>query len=229
LYGTRSYCNFTFIQEDTVAAAVATQKVVADQAVKAADRATKATRSLVETSVKKAEPHVKKTRALFQEHLQPQVDKTHDYYKQHMKPHVDKHVTPYAVPLFEKASILANMVWVKVKALTKAAHSRLVASYKASCPNTLKRLEKMEHAPASMFLHVKQSCHDAEKTVNTFLWTLLYIFVFIFRSFLWRKLIALILLPFQIVWFFSPLRLLFGKRKPVAEDDISDDDTSVTR
>lgn len=215
-----------------MAAAVATQKVVTDQAYKAADKATKATLNLVESSKKKAEPHFQKTRELLVEHVQPQVDKTHSYYKEHMKPHVDKHVVPYAFPLLHKAGVLLNTTWLEVKVLSREAHSRLVESFKASCPETLGRLKTMEHAPGFMVSHVKQSCQEPEKSVNTFLWTVLFIFVFIFRSFVWSQAVGVVMVPIRIIWFVSPLRLFFGKRKQDQSEDeaLSDGaDTPVAR
>lgn len=146
-----------------------------------------------------------------------------------MKPHVDKYIVPYAVPLWKKTSILLNKAWVEAKELAKKTHAKVVASYKKSCPGTLKRLEEMEHAPKSMVDHVKQSCREPERTVNIFLWTLLFISVIVFRSFLWRNLVALALLPFQIVWFFCPLRLVFGKGKQSVDDELSEDETPVAR
>ena len=219
-----------------MAAAVATQRVLADYAIKMADEATKATQKLVETSKKKAEPHVQTTRALFQEHVQPQVDKTHDYYKEHMKPHVDKHAAPvyyqYIAPLLEKGAVLVKKGWKESKALAKLMHSKLVTRYIKSCPNTLKQLKKMQRAPEFMVSHVKQSCQNAEKTVNTFLWTILALFVFIFRCFLRRTVVGMLLLPIRIIWFFSPLRLFFGKREPTLEEEtngLSEDESPTAR
>lgn len=145
-----------------------------------------------------------------------------------MKPHVDKHITPYAAPLWKELSIILKEGWAEAKQLSREAHDQLVSLYKGTCPGTLKRLEEMEHAPTSMVDHVKKSCREPEKTVDTFLWTFLCIFVFVFRSFLWR---TFVVRPVSIVWFLSPLRLVFGKRKveSSAEEEMSEDETPVAR
>jgi hypothetical protein len=228
LYGSRSYCNFTYIQEDTVAAAVATQKTLVKHATRAAKRATKATRNFVNMSKQKAEPLVKTTKQLLEKHI---LTKTQAYYEEHLKEHVDKYVVPYAVPAMSKTGVVLNKAWKETFSLTRRAHNRLVQSYKNSCPNTLKRIQQMEHAPESMVRHVQESCRDPVTTVNTFLWTVLFVVVVMFRSFLWNKTLALVLLPFRIIWFFSPLRLLLGQtpkhQESSTNDEMGDDDTPI--
>lgn len=200
----RSYCNFTYIQEDTVAAAINIQKVVAD-------RAAKITRQVIESTTKAAEPHAKKVREIYNKlynmHVQPQVDKTRILYQDHVEPHVHKHVLPfhrqYLAPLLEKLGVLVDKIVMEGKSLASQAHAYLVASYQSTCPKALEQLSQMD-APLFLVDRVNLSCQDANKTVNAFLWTLLVLLAFIFRKFLSRSV---------IIWFFSPLRLLFGKRK----------------
>jgi hypothetical protein len=213
LQSARPYCNFTYIQEDAVAAAIAIQNVVAD-------RAAKITRHVIDSTTKAAEPHAEKMRKsynnLYNMHVQSQVDKTRTLYQNHVKPHVQKHVLPfqkqYLAPLLKKLGVLVYKFVVEGKSLASRAHAYLVVSYQSTCPKALEQLSQMD-APPVLVDRVNLSCQDANTTVNAFLWTILVLLALIFRKFLSRNVIGIVLLPFRIIWFFSPLRLLFGKRK----------------
>jgi hypothetical protein len=179
-------------------------------------------------SKQKAEPLLKKTKQLLENHI---LTKTQVYYEEHLKEHVDKHVVPYAVPALSKTGVVLNKAWKETFSLTRQVHNRLVQSYKKSCPNTLKKIQQMEHAPECVVKHVQESCRDPVTTVNTFLLTVLFVVVVMSRSFLWRKTVALVLLPFRIMWFFSPLRLLFCQtpknQESSTNDEMGDDDTPI--
>ena len=178
------------------------------------ERATSATHRLVDAANKAAAPHVKTLRTQYKVHVQPQVD-------QHVLPVYKQHVLPFyqkaVVPLIDKAVELKDEVTPRIAALANHAHGKMVASYKASCPNTRKQLQNM-NAPPAYIQRVSEWCQTPEQTVTVFLKIMLGLLILIFRKFLWRTLIGLVLLPFRILWFVSPLRLIFGKKK-ANEDD----------
>jgi hypothetical protein len=149
-------------------------------------------------------------------HVKPQVDKTLTLYQVHVEPHMQKHVLPfqkqYLAPLFQKICVLVDKIVVQGKSLASRAHSYLVASYQSTCPKALEQLSHMD-VPPFLVDHVNISCQNANKTVNACLWILLVLLTLIYRKFLSRSLVRIVLLPFRIMWFFSPLRLLFGKQK----------------
>lgn len=221
----RGYCNFTYMQEDAyVAAGVAQKKVkenlvvAADQATKAARQASKAARQLSDKAAVAATPHLKRTRAIYEESV---------------KPHVDKHVTPvvapvynqHLVPVLEKAALYQKEALTHLKEGTSKLHKGLVKRFEKDCPVSRRRLKEMD-APAFIMDHMNEACSKPEKTVNRYLLTILVIFVLIFRSFLWRTFWRLFLLPFRIVWFFSPLRFFFPKKTTADAESVTPDTVS---
>lgn len=235
LYGARSYCNFTYMQEDAMQSAIYAQKVVADYATKAGTKLADASKQVAEATKKVAEPLVLKTRNRLIQRSQPHVDKARGLYQQFVQPHVDTYLVPYynqyMTPLFGKLVTLMTHSVTQVKSLTTRGHDQLVASYKSSCPSTLERLDQMK-APAIVVTPVQTSCRDPTKTVNTSLWAVLLVMVFLFRSFLWGTAVRMVLLPFRILWFFSPMRLFVGLRTSIKKEeqqaDANDNGTTST-
>jgi hypothetical protein len=206
----------TYIQEDAFAAAVTIQKVVADRAVKVM-------RQVMDWTNKNVmEPQVKMTRKLLDSYVQPQMDELRTLYKEHVDPRVQDHFIPfhkqYTAPLIAQQKVWIEKVVAESQALARRAHSHLVTSYQSACPQVLKQLTQLD-APSFVVNRVNLSCQDATKTVNAFLWTSAIVLVIYFRKFLWTSLVCIVLPPFRILWFFSPLRLFVGKRKPLAEAD----------
>ena len=209
LYSARSYCNYTYIEEDAIAAAISIQKVVVD-------RAAKIFHQVVNLTTKVAEPYAAKMRKLYNIHVQPQVDKTLTHYQVHMEPHVQNYILPfhkqYLAPFVTKLGVLVDKIVVEGKSLASRGHSHLVTTYQSTCPKALERLSIMD-APPFLVYHLRISCQDAIKTVNAFFWICLVVLTLIYRNFLLMGVIGIVLCPFRIMWFFSPLRLLFGKEK----------------
>jgi hypothetical protein len=208
LQSARSYCNFTYMQEDALATAAVAQQKVKENLVVAADQATKVARQISDKAATVAAPHLHRSRELYDVNVKPHVD-------QHVSPVYNKHVSP----LLRQIGVHLQDASVALSYQVNAAHNGLVERYSVHCPQARERLENME-APSFLVEHVANACDDPEGAVNRYLYIALFVLMFVFRSFLWRTLMAVVMFPFRAVWFFSPLRLLFkGEEKQMDYDD----------
>lgn len=211
MHRSRSYCNITHIHEDSSAAILAAAKVASKKIGLATDHASR----LVKQA---SEPHLQKTR---------------DLYDLHLRDHIDKHVIPmheaYLNPLIKHAGIQFRIVMEKVSDGAERVHQRLVDEFKALCPQVRRDLTKVD-APIFFIEFTKQQCRKPRTAVNRFLRGLLIVFVLVFRKALWK---LVVLLPFKIikgVFCFpfmvalAPFRLLFPS-KPSENETHFDGDT----
>eukprot|EP00545_Synedropsis_sp_CCMP1620_P011304 CAMPEP_0119031478 /NCGR_PEP_ID=MMETSP1176-20130426/41565_1 /TAXON_ID=265551 /ORGANISM="Synedropsis recta cf, Strain CCMP1620" /LENGTH=626 /DNA_ID=CAMNT_0006987873 /DNA_START=33 /DNA_END=1913 /DNA_ORIENTATION=- len=235
LYQARSYCNFTHMQEDTTASLAAATKVASDQLTVAGKAATEklsvagkvATEKLsvagkvaseqLKVATKAAEPTLQKGRALYDQHLKETIDK-------HVLPIHEAHVKP----ALRTASKTVKVATVEAENYVDAAYQRLVMEFQNTCPSLKANIRDANFPPAMLkFVHAK--CQDPQNTVNRFLLTILAVVCFIFRRFLWRSLLAVLYLPFYILWYLTPLPLIFPahiKKENNLEDDQSENAAS---
>lgn len=185
----------------TAAAHVASEKVLV--ATKTASEQIKVATEVV---VHAAEPHIETGRQMYDAHL---------------KEHVDKHILPiheaHVKPVLKVAN--KNIAVARKEASNRAQslYRRTISEFKATCPAFKKQLRDMNVHP-SMQSYVREKCSDPKGTVDRVLLALAILFVLVFRGFLWRTFWFWIYLPFQIMWYVSPLPLFFPSRKKAMPD-----------
>eukprot|EP00547_Thalassionema_nitzschioides_P002546 CAMPEP_0194207252 /NCGR_PEP_ID=MMETSP0156-20130528/6043_1 /TAXON_ID=33649 /ORGANISM="Thalassionema nitzschioides, Strain L26-B" /LENGTH=540 /DNA_ID=CAMNT_0038933965 /DNA_START=79 /DNA_END=1701 /DNA_ORIENTATION=- len=201
----RSYCNLTHIQEDTAAtvsaAATAASKLASEQAVIAARIASKA-----------AEPHIETSRKFLNQK-----------YDEHLKETVDVHVSPFyethIKPTVSKISELVTSGFGNVKQLSSNSRKRAIEEFKASCIGFKAHL-RQANFPKFFRDFVRQKCKEPEQTVDRFFMAVLLIFVIIFRRVLWRTAKRVVYFPFWVMWYLTPLPLLFGRKRSNSAEPI---------
>lgn len=201
LYTARSYCNVTYMQEDATATLSAASKVAAEQITVASKVATEQLSVAGTQAIKAAEPHLQKGRAL---------------YDLHLKEHVDKHVLPihesHVKPVLAQASQHVAVATTEAQNYVDAAYQQIVLEFQSACPNLKLYIRNADLHPVVLSF-VKDKCSDPQATVDRVLITALALFVFIFRRFLWRSLLAVLYFPFYLMWYMTPLPLLFPNSK----------------
>mmetsp|Transcript_15833 Transcript_15833/g.23979 ORF Transcript_15833/g.23979 Transcript_15833/m.23979 type:complete len:553 (-) Transcript_15833:244-1902(-) len=196
-FNARSYCNLTHIQEDATAtmtaAAAAASKIAAEQAATATRAASKA-----------AEPHIEAGRKALNK-----------LYDENLKETVDKHISPvheaHIRPTVSKISEVANSGFQKAKELAAKARRRSISEFKDSCIGFKAHL-RQANFPKVVRDFVRQKCKEPEQTIDRFLLAILLFFVIIFRKFLWRTTKRILYFPFRVLWYCTPLPLLFGRK-----------------
>mmetsp|Transcript_4973 Transcript_4973/g.7537 ORF Transcript_4973/g.7537 Transcript_4973/m.7537 type:complete len:633 (-) Transcript_4973:108-2006(-) len=225
LHSSRSYCNVTHMGEDTYKAAQVAAKLAGERADVAKKQARVLARQASEKAFVVAQPHLKKSRELYNQHVKESVDKhILPRYKSSVKPVVDAHVWPW-VPVLQ--SNLENAI-EKVHIVMQKTHAKIAKEFESACPPIIGKMKAInkDHdgiIPDLVIDKTKEACSAPEESVTYFLWFSLCVFAFIFRSRVMRTFKYIILLPFRIIWFFTPLRFLLPKRRP------ADPDTSHTR
>ena len=167
-----------------------------------------------------AQPHLKKSRELYNQHVKESVDKhILPRYESSVKPAMDAHVWPW-VPVFQ-----SNLEKAIEKAYLemKKTHGKIAEEFESACPQVIGKMKTInkEHdqiIPDLVIQKTIETCSVPEESITSFLWFSLYVFAFIFRSRLIRTTKYFILLPFRIIWFFMPLRFLLPKRRPADPD-----------
>mmetsp|Transcript_148 Transcript_148/g.243 ORF Transcript_148/g.243 Transcript_148/m.243 type:complete len:631 (+) Transcript_148:46-1938(+) len=217
LHSGRSYCNVTHIGEDTYKIAQVAAKAATEKADVAQKQARVLARQASEKAFVVAEPHLKKSRELYNLHLKETVDKhILPHYETAVKPAMEKHVWPW-VPVLQSNVQNARAT---VSQEMKKTHVKIAKEFEAACPPIIGKLKtlKKEHdrlVPDVVVREMKKACSMPEDSVASFLWFSLFCVAFIFRVRVIRTVKFIILLPFRIIWFFTPLRLLLPKGRPV--------------
>lgn len=232
LYSERSYCNLTHVKEDMRAAISHATRLASEQAAVATEKALQASRraadhaavhlsvaakhvsrvanDVAEKASIAAAPHVQKSRELYDQHLKQHVEKLREHHETYLLPVHKKYIVP-AIPV---VILYATKAKDSLQLLADRAFAALVVGLKKSCPLVLKQLRKMEKRSkyfVGLSPPVQQGCKNPEESVVSLLTALLVIFIVIFRLTVWRVAKGVIFVPFNIIWFFSPLRLLRRK------------------
>jgi len=172
----------------------------------AAKLSKEASNTAIRTAVKAAEPHIAAG-----------VVAGNELYNQHLKESIDKHVLPlndkYLQPALKEANGRflkpalknANAQLLQGKSIALQGRADMVLRFKSICRDIKGELRQKSISPKMMKM-MKVTCNEPEKLVDTYLYLILFVFILIFRKSLKR----IILFPFQIIWYFSPLRFIFG-------------------
>ena len=212
LYRSRSFCNFTYIHEETTAAMITAATMATGKVGAITGHATKFMKQA-------SESHLEKTRELYNEHLKQYVDKlcqkTREMYDKILKEHVDKHFRPFQEnhlrPLIKLTGIQIRAVMKRVGDGAAWVQRRLVNEFKLICSHARREL-KNYNAPVLVIEYTNQQCRKPREAVNLFVQILLTILALFFRKAIWRTANFVILFPFHVA--FIPLRFLFGSSKP---------------
>jgi hypothetical protein len=169
-----------------------------------------------------AAPYVKKTKQVYEKRVVPPAEKTKALYNAHVRPQV-KRAAETAQPLFKtyvapyakktRTGILRARATTRKKA--KLALTELTSHYKAACPSAMSTL-KSYSAPPSVIKSVQKSCQNAEESVAAVLKAIALVLVILLRWPIWRLLLWTIRLLLGVAWYFSPIRILFFRRKKKA-------------
>ena len=156
--------------------------------------------------VDKSEPYVQHSRILYKKYLKDHVDR-------HFVPVFEKHVKPG----LETASGYLLAVTLRIQSMYNLRRRQLIKSFRESCPG-LKWRVKEAALPVFVRTFVSKKCKEPEETVDRFLLFLLISFTLFFRGFLARTLLFVIGLPFKVLWWLSPMGLVFrGKGEELNE------------
>jgi hypothetical protein len=166
-------------------------------------------------------PYKMKAYALYDQHLKEHVEtstnKATALYDQHLKEHVEKarpHYEKHVVPPLDKATAaVAGAVDA-----TKKMYGGIELQFRNTCPKIISLCDDLREkrgleVPNAVMEALKHSCSEPEETVATFLKATLVLLAILFRGTLWRLFLGYVSLAFQIVWFFSPLRLFVKTSK----------------
>ncbi len=217
LHSARSYCNFTHITEDTTAAVATAGKIASAQLTAAAAVASEH----VLVATKTASEQIKVASKVVAHAAEPHIETGRQMYDAHLKEHVDKHLLPiheaHVKPALKVANKNIAVARKEASSQMQSFYRRTISEFKAACPAFKKQLREMQVHP-SMQAFLREKCKDPKGTVDRFLAAIAILFVLVFRRFLWRTSRFLIYLPFQIMWYVSPLPLFFPSRKTVVPD-----------
>lgn len=194
LYKARPYCNFTYMQEDAAATVATVSKVATEQI-------TATTRSVSRTA---SERFVTASAALSTV-AKPHISTGSKLYNQHLKEHVDTHI----VPIHENH---VKPVITTVTTFVSNAYNGMISEFKATCPQLKGQAKDYELHP-TVRTFIREKCRDPKDTVNRFLRGVVILLCIIFRNPLWRLLVFVVYLPFRILWYCTPLPLLFPSKK----------------
>jgi len=152
--------------------------------------------------------------------------KCRELYDLHLKEHVDKHVWQHVKPALNVAG--ENIK--EARNFVNQVYQRMIAEFKSTCPEMKSQMRAMKLHP-TMLTYVKEKCKNPKETVDRFLLAILIVVALVFRRFVWRTLLFFLYLPFQIIWYTTPLALLFPRKKAAAEEAApvapeNDDDSS---
>lgn len=134
----------------------------------------------------------------------PHISTGRNLYNQHVKEHVDKHV----VPIHENH---VQPVITTVKDMVSTAYNGMISEFKATCPQLKGQAKDYELHP-TVRTFIREKCRDPKDTVNRFLRGVVILLCIIFRNPLWRVLVFVVYLPFRILWYCTPLPLLFPSK-----------------
>lgn len=138
-----------------------------------------------------------------------------------IKPYLDKAAVvgdETVFPLLAQAKEEFIMAMEIANNKNQEAFDKVVAKFAEECPKAFASVknfakEKDFELPVSMLHSIDTSCKQPRESVIMALYIVGAIFVLLFRKALSRLAKWLILLPFRILWFFNPLRILFGSKK----------------
>lgn len=171
----------------------------------ATEQAAVAVRKVAGRAAVAAEPHLKKSQELYDQHL-----------KEHMNTHVYPLHKKHILPLLPVISKYWQLVVDQVVVVLHMAYAFLAKQFNTACPNVADFLltTKMKYdsiVPNTVIYHVEQACSNPEASVTECLWGVLYLLALIFRAFVWRTAKSILFFPFRVVWYFLwPLRWIFG-------------------
>ena len=89
--------------------------------------------------------------------------------------------------------------------------------------NILKQHSDSLPVPVVLFLEYCQA--QSDEFLTRLLWVALITVIFLFRYTLRFMMIYVLCIPFRIIWFFSPLRLLFRRKTTKVEDEVKSIDS----
>jgi len=198
-------------------------KEASSAAIKAAEphlaRASKLSREASSAAIKAAEPHLARAAKLSKEasnaariaaikaaepHIAAGVAAGNDLYNQHLKESVDKHILPLNEMYFQPALNETNTQLSRGKSLALQGRSDMVQRFKFICRDMKGELRQRDVSPQMMKM-INDRCNEPEQLVDAYLCLILVIFIYIFRKSLRR----IILFPFWIVWYLTPLRFIY--------------------
>ena len=220
LHSTQPYCNMTLIKQESARTLEEFSAVVSQLAKKTLDTTTvtasqnfdRATLLVKQTS----QPHIEKLSKVAHPHLQKLREA---YAKSPSKKIVDETLYPFyknkVVPAchsterllkrgWNEASILQHQLW---KWTIKCVHD--LASWELKMIEKNSQLQAWTPSLILQFLHYVQE--NTEEWIILKILISLLITVFVLWKRIFQLIIAVILLPSQIAWFFCPLRILLAK------------------
>ena len=237
VFSQRSYCNLTHIGEDAAFMAWVASMQASEKLNVAASQATEAAKRLQDRTLKFAEPHLKTASKMY-ENWSVEGNRIYSaYVKKHVEaltPHYDK----YAAPIVDKASKTGKEYHAKAKIevgrqsrqmvsggkqLANDLFNSLVFRFSRVCPNAVASVENFakEHKlrfPNAFVNASSEACKHPKETVAMVLKGLTFVLVVLLRRRIFRLTRWLISLPILMIWHFSPLRLVFGRRKQIDSD-----------
>jgi len=172
----------------------------------------------------------------FDAHVKPVLDeKVVPFYKGTLLPIYTEKMLPFyteqVVPTYEQYTpIVFEMIKEKYTEIisqmqhySKLLKLNMIKALQTSCRVTLQFIEKKDtnkYVPNNITMAIEYLDHEANNVVEISLKVTLVMMVWLLRKMLRRFIISLLLtfvwlimLPVRVIWFFSPLRLLVGKKK----------------
>lgn len=116
----------------------------------------------------------------------------------------DSYVAPAATHTGNYLTAAVNFL----RQIGAAGHASLVQSLRDTCPQAKKKTSGI------LLGSVKATCKRPAEAVNATLWTILIIVGVIWRRRILNTITRIILFPFRLLWYMTPLPLLFGKKRP---------------
>jgi len=203
----RPYVNFTMIREDSSSFLTRAQT----QASKELDKASAKTKTIANEYV---------TKAL--DLTAPQRKVVTDLYDENLKDVVEQSIMPNILPVVEpligsakiKSSEAYEISAVVLGDMYATGREYLVSAVIVGSVSGLSMVNfEAQYIPGFVENSLKYVAENPDDVVDKAIpiWSIFMIYVF--RWFLVRTMVSILLLPFRVMWFFSPLRLLFGKKK----------------
>ena len=172
-----------------------------------------ATKVAAEQVVQIADPHLKKGKQLYDDHLKEHVEKhvtaASQVYDKHLKPHVENHILP-----LHDSHVLPGIAYIqdRISETRSNIFTALVNEFKQNC-RTVK-----PHLDGWLRDTVAGVCREPELHVTRLLWAALIIIIFLTRRLIYRLFVGILWLKLQALWHLTLLPFIFrlfrGRSKP---------------